>query len=75
MNTGAGTPLSRDAFMAALKERNIGTGLHYRAAHLYPYLPFGTAILGEVPLMLWLIVKGVDARSWEERAAAGRSDL
>ena len=23
--------------MAALKERNIGTGLHYRAAHLYPY--------------------------------------
>jgi dTDP-4-amino-4,6-dideoxygalactose transaminase len=37
VNTGAGTPLSRDAFMAALKERNIGTGLHYRAAHLYPY--------------------------------------
>ncbi len=37
INTGAGTPLSRDAFMAALKERNIGTGLHYRAAHLYPY--------------------------------------
>ena len=27
----------RDGFMAALKERNIGTGLHYRAVHLYPY--------------------------------------
>ena len=23
--------------MAAMKSRNIGTGLHYRAAHLYPY--------------------------------------
>jgi len=29
--------MDRDAFMAGLKERNIGTGLHYRAAHLYPY--------------------------------------
>lgn len=29
--------IDRDAFMQALKERNIGTGLHYRAAHLYPY--------------------------------------
>lgn len=37
VNTGAGTKLTRDGFMAALKERNIGTGLHYRAAHLYPY--------------------------------------
>jgi dTDP-4-amino-4,6-dideoxygalactose transaminase len=23
--------------MAGMKARNIGTGLHYRAAHLYPY--------------------------------------
>jgi len=37
VNTGAGTHLTRDGFMAALKERNVGTGLHYRAAHLYPY--------------------------------------
>jgi|CXWL01.1.fsa_nt_gi dTDP-4-amino-4,6-dideoxygalactose transaminase len=37
VNTGDGTSLTRDAFMAALKERNIGTGLHYRTAHLYPY--------------------------------------
>ncbi len=29
--------IDRDAFMAGMKERNIGTGLHYRAAHLYPY--------------------------------------
>lgn len=29
--------MDRDAFMAGMKERNIGTGLHYRAAHLYPY--------------------------------------
>ncbi len=29
--------MDRDAFMLAMKERNIGTGLHYRAVHLYPY--------------------------------------
>ncbi len=29
--------MDRDAFMAGMKVRNIGTGLHYRAAHLYPY--------------------------------------
>ena len=29
--------MDRDAFMQGMKERNIGTGLHYRAAHLYPY--------------------------------------
>ena len=29
--------MDRDAFMAGMKERDIGTGLHYRAAHLYPY--------------------------------------
>ncbi|MDA8390664.1 MAG: DegT/DnrJ/EryC1/StrS aminotransferase family protein [Gammaproteobacteria bacterium] len=29
--------MDRDAFMAAMKARNIGTGIHYRAAHLYPY--------------------------------------
>ena len=23
--------------MAQMKQRNIGTGLHYRAVHLYPY--------------------------------------
>ena len=28
---------SRDDIMQALKEENIGTGLHYRAPHLYPY--------------------------------------
>jgi dTDP-4-amino-4,6-dideoxygalactose transaminase len=29
--------MDRDSFMQAMKERNIGTGLHYRAVHLYPY--------------------------------------
>jgi dTDP-4-amino-4,6-dideoxygalactose transaminase len=29
--------MNRNEFMQAMKERNIGTGLHYRAVHLYPY--------------------------------------
>lgn len=29
--------MGRDEFMQKMKEKNIGTGLHYRAAHLYPY--------------------------------------
>jgi dTDP-4-amino-4,6-dideoxygalactose transaminase len=29
--------MNRDAFMQRMKERSIGTGLHYRAVHLYPY--------------------------------------
>lgn len=29
--------MNRDEFMQKMKERNIGTGLHYRAVHLYPY--------------------------------------
>ena len=29
--------MNRDEFMTAMKERNIGTGLHFRAVHLYPY--------------------------------------
>jgi hypothetical protein len=40
------------------------------AAHLYPYLPFGTAIIGEGPLFLWLIVRGVQVERWEAQAAA-----
>jgi UDP-4-amino-4-deoxy-L-arabinose-oxoglutarate aminotransferase len=31
------TGLSRDAFMAALKQRNIGTGLHFRAVHRHQF--------------------------------------
>jgi dTDP-4-amino-4,6-dideoxygalactose transaminase len=31
------THMNRDQFMEAMKEKNIGTGLHYRAVHLYPY--------------------------------------
>ncbi len=31
------THMNRDEFMQAMKDKNIGTGLHFRAAHLYPY--------------------------------------
>jgi UDP-4-amino-4-deoxy-L-arabinose-oxoglutarate aminotransferase len=31
------TGLSRDDFMNELKKRNIGTGIHFRAAHLQKY--------------------------------------
>lgn len=31
------TKMDRDQFMQSMKEKNIGTGLHYRAVHLYPY--------------------------------------
>jgi dTDP-4-amino-4,6-dideoxygalactose transaminase len=33
----AAAGMDRDEFMRRMKEKNIGTGLHYRAAHLYPY--------------------------------------
>lgn len=29
--------MNRNEFMLAMKEKHIGTGLHYRAVHLYPY--------------------------------------
>ncbi|MDR3683096.1 MAG: aminotransferase class I/II-fold pyridoxal phosphate-dependent enzyme [Geothrix sp.] len=29
--------LDRDAFVAALKDENIGTGIHYRPAHVHPW--------------------------------------
>lgn len=31
------THLNRNEFMRAMQEKSIGTGLHYRAVHLYPY--------------------------------------
>ncbi|MBA3660848.1 MAG: DegT/DnrJ/EryC1/StrS aminotransferase family protein [Gammaproteobacteria bacterium] len=44
------TRMNRNEFMEAMKERNIGTGLHYRAVHLYPYYrkTFGFS-LGDFP--------------------------
>ncbi len=33
----AAAGMDRGTFMARMKEKNIGTGLHYRAVHLYPY--------------------------------------
>jgi uncharacterized protein DUF4386 len=40
------------------------------ATHIYPYIPFVTALVGEGALFLWLIVKGVNAERWREQAAA-----
>jgi len=40
------------------------------ALHLFPYVPFITAALGEGALMLWLIVKGVNTERWREQATA-----
>jgi hypothetical protein len=37
--------------------------------HIYPYVPFATALLGEGALFLWLIVKSVNAERWQEQAA------
>jgi dTDP-4-amino-4,6-dideoxygalactose transaminase len=36
INTAA-AHMNRDEFIQKMKEKNIGTGLHYRAVHLYPY--------------------------------------
>lgn len=49
LNTDA-AGMDRDLFMAAMKTRNIGTAIHYRAAHLYPYYRerYGYAI-GDFP--------------------------
>jgi dTDP-4-amino-4,6-dideoxygalactose transaminase len=33
----AQAPLSRDAFLAEMHRRQIGTGVHYRALHVHPY--------------------------------------
>lgn len=46
----AAAGMDRAVFMLAMQEQQIGTGLHYRAAHLYPYYreSFGFAP-GEFP--------------------------
>jgi len=40
------------------------------APHLGPFIPYGTAMVGEGVLFLWLIIKGVNAERWREQAAA-----
>ena len=42
--------MDRDAFVAELKEENIGTGIHYRVPHQYPwYADFYAAHPGALP--------------------------
>ena len=38
--------------------------------HLFPYIPFVTALIGEGVFFLWLLIKSVDADRWLEQAAA-----
>ena len=38
--------------------------------HIYPYVPFATAAVGEIPVYFWLFFKGVNAERWQEQAAA-----
>ncbi len=46
--------LSRDEFMGELKKRNIGTGLHFRAAHLQKYYrDCPTVRCGRLPNTEW----------------------
>jgi UDP-4-amino-4-deoxy-L-arabinose-oxoglutarate aminotransferase len=46
--------MDRDRFMADLKERNIGTGLHFRAAHLQKfYRETFPEIVGSLPDTEW----------------------
>jgi len=40
------------------------------AAHLYPYVPFATAAIGEGIFFLWLLIRSVNAERWLEQAAA-----
>ena len=47
-------PMDRDAFMAALKQRGIGTGLHFRAVHLQKYYREAFAVPpGRLPNTEW----------------------
>ncbi len=46
--------LTRDEFLVALKERNIGTGVHFKAAHLHAYYAqTGRYPRGSLPQTEW----------------------
>ncbi len=48
------TKIDRDEFMEQLKERNIGSGLHFRAAHLHAYYRENQHLWrGELPNTDW----------------------
>lgn len=41
------------------------------AVHIVPPLPFITALIGEGPLFLWLLVKGVNLERWRAQLSEG----
>ncbi|HEU4618912.1 MAG TPA: aminotransferase class I/II-fold pyridoxal phosphate-dependent enzyme [Gammaproteobacteria bacterium] len=45
--------LTRDEFMAALKARGIGTGLHFKAAHLHKYYRTNAPLRRPLPNTEW----------------------
>jgi dTDP-4-amino-4,6-dideoxygalactose transaminase len=50
-----GAGLDRDTFIAELRSRNVGTGIHFRAVHTQPY--YATkypAWLGKLPVAEWV---------------------
>ena len=40
------------------------------ATQLRPWIPFGTALIGEGPLWIWLMAKGVDEERWRAQNVA-----
>ncbi|HSS48354.1 MAG TPA: aminotransferase class I/II-fold pyridoxal phosphate-dependent enzyme [Thermoanaerobaculia bacterium] len=47
--------VGRDAFMAALRQRNVGTGLHFRAVHTQPYyVQKYPGVVGSLPKAEWV---------------------
>ena len=47
--------IGRDQFMAALRQRNVGTGLHFRAVHTQPYyVQKYPGVLGSLPKAEWV---------------------
>ena len=47
--------MTRDEFIAALRERNVGTGIHFRAVHTQPYYAAKyPQWVGRLPVAEWV---------------------
>ncbi len=50
-----GARMTRDEFIAALRERNVGTGIHFRAVHTQPYYAAKyPQWVGKLPVAEWV---------------------